>query len=1059
MIPADAAGPRASSPPALDRTLFVEAGAGSGKTQSLVDRVVAHGPGSDGARTAAADRGHHLHREGRRRAARPAAHRLRAVRRSDASTTRSDRRSGRRRRSTSSTRAAIGTLHSFAQRILTEHPIEAGLPPLIEVLDEVASAVAFDERCANLRAAILDDPALTPSLLLALSAGMRLDDLRSLARDLHRQLGPHRRPGARRRRRRHCPLWTWPDSSSGPATWRPAAEHCQDATDRLLPNARGGRGPGPTRLAAARRRPEPGRRAGRACRRTAGTSGRRGTGAARSTTSAPPAGRCTAEATGLRPRVARRRAPPAGPAGRRGPRWPPRRCAARRGGWSSTTCWCSPATCCATPRTAPPCAPRCTGATSGCCSTSSRTPTRSRSSSPCGSPAAPTADAARVDGRRRRRRAASSSSATRSSRSTGSAGPTSRMYLRRPASASASRSMLDDQLPHRRARSSTGSTHVFGALIAAEPTARSRRTQPLRAVRAPTRPAGPAGGRARRRARTTARSSAARAARARGRRRRRRRSRPALAERLAGRDDGATDGWRPRTARRHRDPGPGPHLAAAPRGRARRGRHPVPRRVELAGLPHRRGPRPARRPPARSPTPPTSCRCVTALRSPLFGCGDDDLFGTWRARPAAGGTSPRRPPDAGAADHPVGAALALPARGCTTTRALADARASCSARLVARPPGARGRASPRPRTRDVWRRLRFVIDQARAWSRGRARRAARATWPGSTRQGSDDRPGRRGGAARDRRRRRADHDHPRRQGPRVPDGHPLRHDDPARQRARAASRCSGRRAAGTRCKLRKVVADRRLRRRRSRSTSRWTTHERHPPALRRLHPGPRPPRRLAAPQGAAVLEPDRGPPRPSCSPRACAGAPRDGTADPHRRRGGAEPPRLVDAADPSVHSGATRSGRCGPAAARPSAVSASGLEGTEPSVVAAAADVLGEPADPGLAKDATRPRAAAVDQGPLRHRDRPGRARRAADGRPRHRRRAGRRGGRPVLAEGVTEHADLVAGAGPVGAGRRGRPAGRRPPALARDLRRHAGRRPGPRGLRRPALPRRRRRW
>ncbi|HLS74796.1 MAG TPA: UvrD-helicase domain-containing protein, partial [Actinomycetaceae bacterium] len=33
--------------------------------------------------------------------------------------------------------AAIGTLHSFAQRILTMHPIEAGLPPLVEVMDEV----------------------------------------------------------------------------------------------------------------------------------------------------------------------------------------------------------------------------------------------------------------------------------------------------------------------------------------------------------------------------------------------------------------------------------------------------------------------------------------------------------------------------------------------------------------------------------------------------------------------------------------------------------------------------------------------------------------------------------------------------------------------------------------------------------------------------------------------------------------------------------------------------------------------------------------------------------
>ena len=78
--------------------------------------------------------------------------------------------------------AAIGTLHSFAERILGEHPIEAGLPPLIEVRDEVASGVAFDDRWTVLRTALLDDPELAPALLLAMGAGMGLEDLRSMAR-------------------------------------------------------------------------------------------------------------------------------------------------------------------------------------------------------------------------------------------------------------------------------------------------------------------------------------------------------------------------------------------------------------------------------------------------------------------------------------------------------------------------------------------------------------------------------------------------------------------------------------------------------------------------------------------------------------------------------------------------------------------------------------------------------------------------------------------------------------------------------------------------------------
>ena len=60
--------------------------------------------------------------------------------------------------------AAIGTLHSFAQRVLAEHPIEAGLPPIIDVLDEVGSSVAFDERWAGLQTELLDDDAIAAPL-------------------------------------------------------------------------------------------------------------------------------------------------------------------------------------------------------------------------------------------------------------------------------------------------------------------------------------------------------------------------------------------------------------------------------------------------------------------------------------------------------------------------------------------------------------------------------------------------------------------------------------------------------------------------------------------------------------------------------------------------------------------------------------------------------------------------------------------------------------------------------------------------------------------------------
>jgi len=78
--------------------------------------------------------------------------------------------------------AAIGTLHAFARRILSEHPIEAGLPPRIEVLDEVSSDVAFDQRWAMFQDDLLEDPAMERTLLLFFAAGTRPDALRTLAR-------------------------------------------------------------------------------------------------------------------------------------------------------------------------------------------------------------------------------------------------------------------------------------------------------------------------------------------------------------------------------------------------------------------------------------------------------------------------------------------------------------------------------------------------------------------------------------------------------------------------------------------------------------------------------------------------------------------------------------------------------------------------------------------------------------------------------------------------------------------------------------------------------------
>jgi ATP-dependent helicase/nuclease subunit A len=151
----------------LGETLFVEAGAGSGKTTSLVERVVSIvlREGMPLCQVAAVTFTEKAAAELRERlraafAQHPGEASARAL--ADLDT------------------AAIGTLHAFAQRLLTEHPIEAGLPPLLEVQDEVASGVTADARWLTLRAELLDDPDVTDTLLLAMAAGVKIEHLRSL---------------------------------------------------------------------------------------------------------------------------------------------------------------------------------------------------------------------------------------------------------------------------------------------------------------------------------------------------------------------------------------------------------------------------------------------------------------------------------------------------------------------------------------------------------------------------------------------------------------------------------------------------------------------------------------------------------------------------------------------------------------------------------------------------------------------------------------------------------------------------------------------------------------
>ncbi len=173
--PDDAARRRIASD--LGTTLFVEAGAGSGKTTALVGRVAALvTSGTVELRNIAAitftekagaelrDRVRRVLQEGEMAPDTPPEEAERC-----------------RTALTQLDGAAIGTLHSFAQRLLSEHPVEAQLPPRVEVLDEVSSAVAFDRRWARVLDALLEDPELERTILLLHAAGVDPNKLRSLA--------------------------------------------------------------------------------------------------------------------------------------------------------------------------------------------------------------------------------------------------------------------------------------------------------------------------------------------------------------------------------------------------------------------------------------------------------------------------------------------------------------------------------------------------------------------------------------------------------------------------------------------------------------------------------------------------------------------------------------------------------------------------------------------------------------------------------------------------------------------------------------------------------------
>ncbi len=187
-----------------DATLFVEAGAGTGKTTALVDRVVSLiARGRVAVRELAAitfteaaagelrDRIRYRLEQAAAAAtaALPAGAAGAGARDSDQHGPRGSWTPEERERCRAALDdlddAALSTLHGFAQRILAEHPLEAGLPPRFDVIDDVEAAVRFEEHWGQFVDALVADPALEPALLTAVALGVDFDQLRRVARVLH----------------------------------------------------------------------------------------------------------------------------------------------------------------------------------------------------------------------------------------------------------------------------------------------------------------------------------------------------------------------------------------------------------------------------------------------------------------------------------------------------------------------------------------------------------------------------------------------------------------------------------------------------------------------------------------------------------------------------------------------------------------------------------------------------------------------------------------------------------------------------------------------------------
>jgi len=164
----------------LNTTLFVEAGAGTGKTSSLVSRIVGLvrsglPVGSIVAITftemAAAELVDRVRRQLDEEAlddSTPAIERERLMAALDGLDA-----------------VPMQTIHAFARRVLASFPVEASLPPRFEVVDQTTARLAFDERWDAFLDQFLGADGPLDELGFLYALGLGTDSLKDLARALH----------------------------------------------------------------------------------------------------------------------------------------------------------------------------------------------------------------------------------------------------------------------------------------------------------------------------------------------------------------------------------------------------------------------------------------------------------------------------------------------------------------------------------------------------------------------------------------------------------------------------------------------------------------------------------------------------------------------------------------------------------------------------------------------------------------------------------------------------------------------------------------------------------